>query len=146
MAGTWIKMRTNLRDDPRVSRIAENLEKDRLFIIGCLFELWSMADEHSREGMLKGLTATILDKQVGIVGFSKQLELIGWIEFSEEGATIPRFDEHNGGSAKRRAEEAARKAKARRRAEEKEKKRTRDTVSSGAKVDGKSLADGVKPG
>lgn len=135
MAGTWIKMRTNLRDDPKVSRIAANLKKDRRFIIGCLFELWAMADEHSRDGMLKGLNATILDKQVGIVGFSKELGLIGWIEFSEEGATIPRFEEHNGGSAKRRAEESARKAKTRK----------RETVSRSAMEDGKSLADGVKP-
>jgi hypothetical protein len=129
MAGFWIKMRTNLRDDPKVLRIAANLKKDRRFVIGCLFELWAMADEHSRDGSLQGLTPKILDKQVGIVGFSQQLVAIGWIVFNEQGASVPRFEEHNGQSAKRRAEESARKARA----------RTQGTVSRDARRDGSSL-------
>jgi hypothetical protein len=71
----------------------------------------------------------ILDKQVGIVGFSQQLVAIGWIVFNEQGASVPRFEEHNGQSAKRRAEESARKARA----------RTQGTVSRDARRDGSSL-------
>jgi hypothetical protein len=127
MAGFWIKMRTNLRDDPKVLRIAANLKKDHRLVIGCLFELWAMADEHSRDGNLQGLNAAILDKRVGIVGFSQQLLTIGWIEFNEQGALVPRFEEHNGQSAKRRAEESARKASSRK----------RDTVSRNVRNDWK---------
>lgn len=133
MAGTWIKLRTNIYTDARIERIARKLKTDNFAIIGRLGLLWSNADEHSCDGKIKGLTEEILDSWVGMDGFSKELVSLGWIAFNEHGATIPRFDEHNGQSAKRRAEDSARKAKT----------RTRNTGSRGAPLDGKSLADGV---
>jgi|688.fasta_scaffold258095_2 hypothetical protein len=133
MAGTWIKLRTNIFTDARIASIARKLKTDNFGIIGRLCLLWSNADEHTRDGNIKSLTPEILDSWVGLDGFSEELVSLGWIAFNEHGATLPRFDEHNGQSAKRRAEDSARKAKT----------RTRNTGSRGAPLDGKSLADGV---
>lgn len=108
MAGEWVKMRTNLLDDPRVVAMATALEQPETFIVGCLFALWSMADNHSETGALPRLTARAIDRRVGLSGFSLAASSVGWLELNDTGATIPRFHEHNGASAKARATTARR--------------------------------------
>lgn len=113
MAGEWIKMRTNLWDDPRVSRLCDLVEQPEAMVVGALYWLWSMADEHSEDGLLPGLTLRAIDRKTGVLGIGQSLVQIGWLLESEAGIEVVKFDEHNGVSAKRRCMEAQRKAKSR---------------------------------
>ena len=112
MAGDWIKMRDNLWSDPRVTRLCDIVEKGKATVIGGLYWLWSNADQHSVDGALPALTLKGIDRETGIRGFGKALTdpKVRWLEDGPDGVTIPRFDEHNGASAKERAEGQKRKA------------------------------------
>jgi hypothetical protein len=113
MAGDWIKMRGNLWDDPRVCRLCDICDVGEAQIIGGLYWLWSTADQHTEDGRLSGLSLSGIDRKTGTRGFAAALVTIGWLIETSEGVEVPRFDEHNGSSAKRRASEAQRKANAR---------------------------------
>lgn len=108
MAGEWIKMRTNLWDDPRVSQLCELTDQSEAAVIGGLYWLWATADEHSSDGLLHGMTTRTIDRKTGVQGLGKALVTIGWLLESDEGVTVVRFDEHNGASAKQRAQTAKR--------------------------------------
>ena len=109
MAGEWIKMRADLLTSPKVVRIASALKSDRLRVIGGLLAIWSIFDAHSEDGKLPGYTAEALDNSIGWRGFSKAVSNVEWLTISDDSLSVPRFDEHNGQSAKRRAQEAQRK-------------------------------------
>jgi hypothetical protein len=113
MAGDWIKMRSNLWDDPRVTRLCDITENTEAAIIGGLYWLWATADQHTEDGHLPGLSVAGIDRKTDIKGFGTALLEIGWISDTQGGVTIARFDEHNGSSAKRRCTEAQRKANSR---------------------------------
>jgi hypothetical protein len=106
MAGDWIKMRGNLWDDPRVARICDETNKREAEVIGGLYWLWSMADEQSEDGNLIGLSLATIDRKTGIKTFGAALLKVGWILEITDGLKIARFEEHNGSSAKRRAQMA----------------------------------------
>ena len=106
MAGDWIKMRGNLWDDPRVARICDTTNKREAEVIGGLYWLWSMADEQTDDGNLVGLSTATIDRKTGIKGFGDALLKIGWVLEIPDGLKITRFEEHNGSSAKRRAQMA----------------------------------------
>jgi hypothetical protein len=113
MAGDWIKMRSNLWDDPRVSKMCDLTNSNEATVIGGLYWLWSTADQHSVDGLLPGLTLRSIDRKTAIEGFADALIAAGWLENTDEGVVIVRFEEHNGKSAKRRCSEAVRKMSAR---------------------------------
>lgn len=117
MAGDWIKMRDNLWSDPRVSRLCDLTGKGKAAVIGGLYWLWSNADQHSVDGMMPGLTTKGVDRETGIPGFGKALTdpNVRWLEDGPSWVSIPKFDEHNGESAKTRAEGSKRKANWRKR-------------------------------
>lgn len=113
MAGEWIKMRTNLWDDPRVSQLCDLTGTAEATVVGGLYWLWSTADEHTETGLLPGMSVNAVDRKTGIKGFGQSLVSIGWLKDTPEGVTIERFEEHNGASAKARAQTAKRVAKSR---------------------------------
>ena len=113
MSSDWLKVRCNLWDDPRVAALCDKLESSDITIVGGLFRLWTMADQHSVDGLLVAMTPTALDRKVGLVGFSDAVEQIGWLVKESSGLRVPRFHEHNGESAKQRALAAKRQNKAR---------------------------------
>lgn len=111
---SWIKMRTNLLDHPKVVRMARALKlktkRERLQIVGGLWAVWITFDEHSVDGVLEGYTMETMDDNLGgWRGFSEAMAEVKWLVCSEDGLTMPEFDEHNGQSAKRRAQDAKRK-------------------------------------
>jgi hypothetical protein len=108
MAGEWIKVRTNLWDDPRIGQLCEITSQGEAAVIGGLYWLWATADEHSSDGLLTGMTTRTIDRKTGVQGLGVALVTIGWLAESEEGVTVSRFDEHNGASAKARAQTAKR--------------------------------------
>ena len=119
-------MRTNLQRNPRVIRIASALSADRLRVIGGLHAVWSLADEQTEDGNLPGYTLAVIDEMIGWIGFCAALEAVDWVKQDSSGVTFLRFEEHNGKSAKRRAQESVRKASARSSATDADKKRTRE--------------------
>lgn len=108
MAGDWIKMRTNLWDDPRISKLCDITGNSEAAIIGGLFWLWATADAHTECGTLPGLTTTAIDRKTGIKGLGQGLVDIGWLADHPEGVRIIGFEEHNGSSAKKRCQTAKR--------------------------------------
>lgn len=113
MAGEWIKMRTNLWDDPRVSQLCDLTGKTEAMVVGGLYWLWSTADEHTETGLLPGMSMSAIDRKTGVPGLAQALMTIGWLNDTPEGVVIERFEEHNGTSAKTRAQTAKRVAKSR---------------------------------
>lgn len=127
MAGDWIKMRSDLLTHPKVVRISSALKADRLRIAGGLFAVWCLFDTHSIDGQLDGYTPEALDELIGFPGFSAAMAAVGWLECNGDHLATPRFEEHNGQSAKRRAQETERKRDARKTsAPDADKKRTRE--------------------
>jgi hypothetical protein len=113
MAGDWIKMRADLLTHPKVVRIVSALQADKLRVIGGLHAVWCLFDAHSIDGTLDGYTSSALDDYIGWPGFCAAMIKVGWLEENGESLATPRFDEHNGQSAKRRATETQRKRIAR---------------------------------
>jgi hypothetical protein len=68
MAGDWIKMRTNLWDDPRVAGLVDRTDSSEAAVVGALYWLWATADQHSSDGLMPGLTIRTLDRKTGVVG------------------------------------------------------------------------------
>ncbi|MCM7687641.1 DnaT-like ssDNA-binding domain-containing protein [Enterobacter asburiae] len=127
MAGDWIKMRADLHTHPKVVRMASALKADRLRIVGGLHSAWCLFDVHSVDGFLDGYSADTLDDLIGFPGFSRAMMAVGWLEENGESLVMPRFEAHNGQSAKRRAQDADRKRNIRKAsASEADKKRTRE--------------------
>ena len=127
MAGDWIKMRADLHTHPKVVRMASALKADRLRIVGGLHSAWCLFDVHSVDGLLDGYSAETLDDLIGFPGFSRAMMAVGWLEENGKSLVMPRFEAHNGQSAKRRAQDADRKRIVRKAsASEADKKRTRE--------------------
>jgi len=111
MAGDWIKMRVDLKDDPSVFKLAELLAVDELHVIGCLFCFWAWADKHAVDGHVDGATTRLIDKVSSTPGFCDAMQRVGWLAVDERGISIPNFDRHNGESAKERGLKNARQAR-----------------------------------
>jgi len=110
MAGEWIKVRTNLWTDPRVSQLCDLTDASKPAVVGALYWLWSSADEHTQNGHMPGLSLKAIDRESGVPGMGAALLSIDWIEDTAGGITLTRFEEHNGASAKSRAQTAKRVA------------------------------------
>lgn len=111
MAGEWIKMRADLLDDPTVDRLAEVLGIDMLTTVGALFCFWAWADKYAVDGVVDGATSRLIDKVSQKAGFCEALVKVGWLEVLDGGIRIPRFDRHNGNSAKERSLKNQRQAR-----------------------------------
>lgn len=113
MAGDWVKMRKSLLADPRVVRISSALKADRFRTIGVLFSAWCLLDEQTIDGHLEGYTEQAFDEIIGINGIAQAMQSVGWLEIGDNFVKAPMFSEHNGQTAKRRAQESVRKMSAR---------------------------------
>lgn len=136
MAGDWIKMRSDLSEDPAVIAIAGRLGIDTFSVVGRLHRVWSWADAQLRDGYAYGVPMRWIDEYVHLDGFSNALLDVGWLgkienesfpesgnsglldetgnlldreeiekgfEKIEKGVFFPKFDRHNGETAKTRA-------------------------------------------
>jgi hypothetical protein len=128
MLGDWIRMGVDLWTKAEVQQVVLALGADKLrmgqghaadkcAVIGALYRLWSLADQHTTNGLLAGYTAAAIDAEVGLPGFARAVAEAGWLKLTEEGVELTRFDRFNSRSAKRRAADAARKANVRREAD-----------------------------
>jgi len=103
MAGDWIKMRCNLDTDWRVIQIACQLEMSELHVVGCLWKLWTWADQNTADGNAVSVTDVTLDRFTGVTGFASSMRNVGWLTGENYQITFPNFVEHNGSTAKKRA-------------------------------------------
>ena len=111
MSQPWIKMRTNLLTDPRVVEMAIELDVAEVTVIGGLYAIWSWADTHSLDGNALGVTESFLDRYSSVTGLSKALRNVGWLDGNGREICLVRFSEHNGATAKQRAQTAKRVSK-----------------------------------
>lgn len=110
MAGDWIKMRLDLQTHPKVVRILSATKADKFRVIGGLHAVWSVFDTHSFDGRLEGYSPETLDHIIGWMGFADAMIAVEWLATDGDVALLlPDFDEHNGKSGKRRAEDQKRK-------------------------------------
>lgn len=112
-AMTWIKVRTALLAHPKVVTLALRLGVTKSNALGALVALWCCADEHADDGTLVGATKEAIDAIADLPGFADALESVGWLTLTDDGAQLPRYQEHNGKTAKDRAQAQKRVAKAR---------------------------------
>jgi len=103
MSGDWIKMRDDLTEDPAVVSIGEATALDEFAVVGRLHALWSWAGKHSVDGNAVSVTPQWIDRKVGCVGFAAAMIEARWLESDGKTVTFPRFDRHNGETAKKRA-------------------------------------------
>jgi hypothetical protein len=103
MAGDWIKMRSNIKDDPDVVLIAGKLSTDEFSVIGRLHAVWAWLDQHSADGISVRTTSAYLDRLTACPGFAEALRAVGWLDGRDGSLTFPNFEKHNGETAKARA-------------------------------------------
>lgn len=100
---SWIKLRTNLADDPSVWLIADTLELDHYAVIGRLCAMWAWFDgQATAENPWVAVTTAALDKRLGCPGWCDACCAAGWLIIEEGRVGIPNFERHNGQSAKDR--------------------------------------------
>lgn len=101
---SWIKFRTNLIDDGRVTLALRRCSVSRSAIVGALVTLWALADSQADDdGVLFGWSAEDIDRKVEIENFCRSLPPC-WIDLSGEFVKLPCYQEHNGSTAKVRAQ------------------------------------------
>lgn len=102
----WIKIQTNLIDVPEVSAIGMRLRIAPAHVVGCLVAVWSWADALTDDGLVQHATAELIDRKAGKKGFAEAMTGVGWLRIELSGVVLPKWDRHNGESAKARAGEA----------------------------------------
>lgn len=113
MAGDWIKMRSDLAEDPAVICIAGKVGLDEFAVVGRLQFLWAWFDAQSRDGHAAGVTKAWVDRKVQCDGFAQAMVDAEWLIVTPGGIEVPNFDRHNGETAKTRALGTKRKQKER---------------------------------
>lgn len=103
MAGDWIKLEHTLPDKPEIDRIADSLGIEPDMVVGKLARLWIWADQHLTDGNAVDVTETGLDRRAGQTGLAAAMRKVGWLEGRDGALSFPRFDRHNGQTAKSRA-------------------------------------------
>lgn len=115
MSADWIKLRVDLQSHPKTVRILSALGTDKFRVVGGLHAVWSIFDKHTVDGILHGYTPDALDHVIGWPGFAQAVMAVDWLIFDgKDQLQMPEFTEHNGQSAKRRAEDQKRKRNDRR--------------------------------
>lgn len=110
MAGDWIPMRLDLREDPAVITMACALNLDLDAVIGKLHRLWSWANRHLRDGNAPTITRIWMDAHIGVSGWCNAMIASGWMEPNGEGFNLPKYERYNTQSAKARLLNAKRVA------------------------------------
>jgi len=110
---SMILMRTDLDADPRVVRMAEECGCGPVAIIGGLWWIWARAQTQSTAGVIRHMTAKMIDHGTGIPGLADAAEQVGWLIVTPEGVAIPDFETYFGQSSRERAQARLRKSRQR---------------------------------
>lgn len=113
MAYDWIKVRKKLATDGRVRYVCEECHASRVTVLGALLLLWFLGDDEAdADGVLFGYTAKSINELVGVDGFCESLPS-DWIDLTGKWVKLPSYQQHNGKTAKVRAENTERQRHAR---------------------------------
>lgn len=142
MPAEWLKYGADLPDKPEIAVISELTGLDRFSVAGRLMSVWMWFSRNSEDGHVafaqrnapvalgaqqdgltdsgrasvqRALLATI-DRVAEQPGFASAMIKAGWLETTDHGVSVPKWDRHNSGSAKQRAQASRRIAKQRRNA------------------------------
>jgi hypothetical protein len=111
VAGDWLKMDSSTPDKPEVLAITARMGwDDPDMTVGKLFRVWRWFDQQTTDGNAPGVTSALLDRIAGVTGFADAMRLVGWLVVTDDGLSLPKFDRHNGATAKARAQTAKRVA------------------------------------
>ena len=113
MAADWMKIELELPDKPEVHYIANALNLDPDAIVGKLIRVWQWFDKHTTDGNAHGVTYSLVDRITNVTGFGEVMCFAGWLEQKDKFLVMPKFERHNGKSAKTRALTAERVGKVR---------------------------------
>jgi DNA replication protein DnaT len=113
MAGEWLKLELNTADKPEVLKMARILKIDKDAVLGKLVRVWAWFDKNTVDGVVDGVVDEDLDDIALQVGFCNAMATVGWLEYDNEAQYIklPKFDRHNGQTAKNRALKNERQAR-----------------------------------
>ena len=153
MAEDWIKMRTGLYRDPKVSAMADylllpdgwlagsvsqSMQRDmcvtrnviRNMVVGSLVSVWGVARHQGKRidddlHLIADMNA--IDDIADIPGFSEAMETVGWIVQHDETIVFPRFFAANNVDPTERKREKDRQRKARQRERDKSRDMSRDS-------------------
>jgi len=103
---SWIKVRTNLSDDPSVWEIADALGMDAFAVIGRLHAMWAWFDSQATaDDPWVTVSAAAMDKRLSCPGWCAAVQAAKWLIIDEASSSLglPNFERHNGQSAKDRA-------------------------------------------
>ena len=107
----WLKFDVATPEKPEVLQITVAMGwDDPDLTVGKLLKLWRWFDQHTTDGNASGVTASLLDRLIGVTGFAKAVSDAGWLVIHGEGLTLPNFGRHNGKTAKDRVLTAQRVA------------------------------------
>ena len=110
MSGDWIKIEVCLPDKPEVWAMSEALKLDPDAVVGKLIRVWAWFDAHTDDGNANRVTCAFIDRIISHQNFAKAMIDVGWLHQNDAGLMQPKFEKHNGESAKKRAEAAQRQA------------------------------------
>lgn len=117
MAGDWVKFEVDTFEKPEVIKMADELGIPEEHVAGCLLKVWCWFDKQSRDGHVSSVTEKYIDRVTSVTGFVQAMQEVGWLIVSDDGLCLPKFDRHNGKSAKSRALTTDRKRMERSRSE-----------------------------
>ena len=110
---SMILVRTDLHEDPRVTRVALACKTAVPVVVGALVMLWSRAQTQSKAGFLAFESRETVDARAHLQGFAEALESVEWLCVDGDGVRIPDFAKYHGKSAKVRQQNRLRKARER---------------------------------
>lgn len=102
----WIKIRTNLIDDPAVYDMSDKLQVTRHQIVGQLSDVWAWIGDNTSDGVAPNITPSTIDARVSCPGFAAAMAANDWLTILQKGVAIPKWDRHNSNNAKVRSLEA----------------------------------------
>jgi uncharacterized phage protein (TIGR02220 family) len=113
MAGDWIKVETCTPGKAEIIRLARLLSMKHDEALGVAVRFWVWADSNTVDGVVDGVASTDVDAVLSCPGLCRALEMVSWLVIDEENEriTIPKFERHNGESAKKRALKNKRQAR-----------------------------------
>lgn len=104
MASDWIKFEHVTPDKSEVIRISVILKIDQDAVTGKLLRIWIWADQNSIGGNDVAVTESFLDRLTHRKGFASAMRDVGWLTGEDGLLSFPRFERHNGTTAKARAD------------------------------------------
>jgi hypothetical protein len=111
MAGEWLKFECTLPEKRETLAITVAMGwDDPDLTVGKLMRLFRWFDQQTIDGNAHSVTPALLDRVIGVTGFTEAVAKSGWLTINDSGIALSNFERHNGATAKSRALTAKRVA------------------------------------